>query len=59
MSIAFLFFQVPRHYPNILFCFKLKTIFKVKVSTILVNSSVFLSLSHVCMLLNFCLIFSC
>ena len=43
--------------PNILFCLWIKMVFKVRVSAIWMN--VFLGLSHVSMLLIFCVIFSC
>ena len=45
--------------PNILFCLQLKMIFKMRVLANWVNYSVFLGPSHVYMLLNFCLTFSC
>ena len=41
-------FKVPNHYPNMLFWFQLKMLFKMRTSAILVNCSVFLSLSYVC-----------
>ena len=59
MSIAYLPFDVPDHYGNILFCLQLKMTFKVRVPAILASYSVFMGLSCVYMLLNFCLFFPC
>ena len=44
---------------NILLCLQLKMVFKVRVSVFLVSDSVFLGLSHIYVLLHFCVIFSC
>ena len=43
---------------NVLFCLQLKMVFKLRASAILVRYSFSQCLSHVYMLLNFCLMFS-
>ena len=45
--------------PNILFFSLAEMVFKVRISAILMNCSIFLGPSDVYMLLNFCVIFSC
>lgn len=49
--------EVPSPTPNILFCFQLKMVLKARVSAILASDSISLGLSHIHMLLNFCLTF--
>lgn len=44
---------------SILFGFQLKMVFNVRASAILMSYSLFLCLSHVSVLLNFCSIFFC
>ena len=56
MSIASFPFEVPDYHANCV-SLQLKVAFKVRVSAVLVRYPVFLHLSHIHMLLNFCLIF--